>query len=172
MLDSFPANLAFLLKQEGGFAQLPFDETTNLGVKKSTWEEYIGRKVTVDDMKKLTVAMVTPLYLDKYYKPSTADRLFNPLDLCVFDLAVHSGVGRSLQALSKLTGVSLNLKMRDAMIENLNNTNNQLELCERLIDWRQNFLRGLKHYKVFARGWERRLQELRQTVRNRLNSTT
>ena len=61
--------LRLVLKHEGGFSNHRLDPggATNRGVTKRAWEAYVQRKVSVDDIRRLTVEDVTPFYRDRYW---------------------------------------------------------------------------------------------------------
>ena len=64
MIENFNPSFALLLKSEGGFVQDPYDSggATNLGVTIATWQAYVNRPVSVQEIKDLTPVMVKPLY--------------------------------------------------------------------------------------------------------------
>ena len=63
MIENFNPSFALLLKSEGGFVQDPYDSggATNLGVTIATWQAYVNRPVSVQEIKDLTPIMVKPL---------------------------------------------------------------------------------------------------------------
>jgi lysozyme family protein len=158
--EHFESSLSWVLAQEGGFAKLAQDETTNLGVKQSTWEDWIKKKVSEQDMKKLTVGDVAPLYRKNYYEAAHCPQIAYPLSLAVFDFAVNSGVGRSLQVLSYLAGISLDTKMHGKLIEYVNEHPNPKAFVLQYLDARKNFLRTLRNYTLYGNGWEKRVMRL------------
>lgn len=162
MLESFEEALAFVLAQEGGFAELKGDETTNLGVKKSTWENYIGRVVTKDDIRALKVVDVKPLYKKEYYDRAYCHQLFTPMDLCVFDFAVHSGCRQALTTLARTIGIPYNSKLVKELVAKVNAFSDKKKLVSDYIDARLKFLQGLKNFKDFGRGWTNRITRLRK----------
>ena len=56
MKDNFDKCFEMLLKHEGGFVNHPEDPAgaTNLGVTKGTMQQYLGRHVSMGEMKSLT----------------------------------------------------------------------------------------------------------------------
>ena len=64
MKQNFDHSLEMLLHHEGGFVNHPKDPggVTNLGVTKKVFEKWVGREVSVDEMKALTPTDVAPIY--------------------------------------------------------------------------------------------------------------
>jgi lysozyme family protein len=56
MTDKFERCLPLVLHHENGFVNHPDDPggITNLGCTKATWERWVGRRCTVEDMRALT----------------------------------------------------------------------------------------------------------------------
>lgn len=160
--------LQLVLKHEGGFSNHRFDPggATNRGVTKRAWEAYVGRKVTVDDIKQLTVEDVTPFYRDRYWIPG----LPNGVDYVVFDASVNSGPHRASRWLQECVGAVPDgvVGMRTLAAVDL------VEPRDLIIDYcalRMEFLRGLSVWSVFGRGWERRVNEVEATALAQLDNT-
>jgi hypothetical protein len=68
-MADFLIALPITLKHEGGFVNDPTDPggATNLGVTKRTWESWIKREATVEEIRNLQVSDVTPLYKSEYW---------------------------------------------------------------------------------------------------------
>ena len=64
MKENFDECLKMLLVHEGGFINHPRDPggITNFGVTKRVWEQWVGRKVTEQEMRNLKPSDVAPLY--------------------------------------------------------------------------------------------------------------
>ena len=86
-----------LLKHEGGFVNHPEDPggATNLGVTKRAMQEFLGRAVSMGEMKSLTPEDVKPVYKKLYADKIRFDELPAGLDWAVLDWAVNSGTGRA-----------------------------------------------------------------------------
>ena len=91
MLQNFEKSLEMLLKHEGGFVNHPRDPggATNLGVTKAVYEAWVGRDVTIEEMKDLTHEDVAPIYKKNYWDRCRCDDLDSGLDWAVFDWAVN-----------------------------------------------------------------------------------
>jgi lysozyme family protein len=155
---SFDTALLWVLAQEGGFARLKNDEVTNFGVKKSTWQEWVGHSVSDWQLEKLTVADVRPLYKQFFWKPLYADLLWSPLDLCLFDFAVHSGVGAAKFSLSRLLQVGQD---QETLVAGANHVHDQRDFINQFCNARAEYLKKLRNYDLYGKGWQARVARLR-----------
>lgn len=162
-MDRFNTCLKTILLNEGGFVDHPKDPggMTNLGVTKKTWEAWVGRGVTRDEMSGLTPALVAPLYLARYWQPSQCDKLPGGLDLCVFDHAVNAGPGRALKLLQASLGVSQDgiwgKQTKDALMRYT-----AADASRAYSAYRESFYRTRPNFDTFGRGWLRRVKDTLQ----------
>ena len=63
--------IPMLNEDEGGFSNNPNDPggITNHGVTKRSWEKFVGREVSEEEMQALTVQDVLPFYEQTYWLP-------------------------------------------------------------------------------------------------------
>ena len=166
MRDNFDKCFELMLAHEGGYVDHPKDPggRTNLGVTQRVWEEWMGRPVSEKEMKALTPTMVKPLYKRKYWDAVRADDLVAGVDYAVFDVAVNSGPGRAIKFLQSCVGatpdggfgsITMGL-VRKAQDENT------AELIAKYSDTRLQFLKSLKTWSTFGKGWERRVNEVEE----------
>jgi lysozyme family protein len=164
--------LACVLTHEGGYVAHPADPGghTNLGVTKDTWERWVGRSVSVDAIKALTVADVTPVYREKYWDRAKCGLLPVGIDYCVFDTAVNSGPGRAVKFLQEVVGSTpdgvlgpLTLRAVHAM--------NPRDVIDGYCGLRLEFLAELPTWPTFGRGWRRRVDEVRRTAHEMLSAS-
>jgi len=162
--DNFDEALEQVLKHEGGFSNHPEDPggATMLGVTKRVWEAYIGRKVTVAQLRKLTSSDVAPLYKRDYWDKCNCDALPSGLDFAVFDYAVNSGVSRSCRALQTAAGVTPDGVIGPVTVAAA--TRQGKTLISDLCASRLRFLQSLPHWPTFGRGWSRRVADVRATA--------
>ena len=150
-----------VIKHEGGFVEHKSDPggMTNLGVTKAAWEEYLGREVTEQEMRDLTIKEVKPFYKARYWDAVRADDLPRGVDYAVFDFAVNSGVSRAARTLQECVGATKDGIIGPRTIEAANRCD-RVQLARSLCDKRLVFLQGLPHFPTFARGWTRRVLEV------------
>ena len=134
---NFDACFDMLLTHEGGFVNHPEDPAgaTNLGVTKGTLQQYLGRHVSMGEIKALTPEDVKPIYRKLYADKVRFDDLLSGLDW-----AVNSGTGRAAKALPKLVGAKQDDAIGPKTLHAVMNYD-PAELVDKLHDTRQKILR-------------------------------
>lgn len=165
MKQNFDECLKMLLHHEGGFVNHPDDPggVTNLGVTLATYEQWMGRNVTVDEMKALTVKDVAPIYKERYWDAVRGDDLPSGVDWSVFDWAVNSGPARASRALQRIVGVTADGKIGPVTLRAVYDMNAE-KIIDKMYDARQHFYEQLSTFSTFGRGWTRRNKETRQAA--------
>lgn len=105
--------LADILRREGGYVDDRFDRgrCTNMGITRTTLQDWRGQMVTCDDVRQLTEDEARAIYTARYLRPF--DGVESSIKPQVVDIAVNSGLtrARTLLALaqqgSKPVGVQL-----------------------------------------------------------------
>jgi len=163
MLSNFNRSLLLLLKHEGGYVNHPSDPggMTNLGVTARVWAEWVGHPVNEKQMRALTAEDVAPLYKRKYWDACRADELVSGVDYAVFDCAVNSGVGRAVKLLQGCVGVPADGGIGPTTMAAVNQTV-PTNLIENFINARLQFLKSLKTFPIFGKGWERRVKDVKE----------
>lgn len=90
-------SIAQILVFEGGYVNDPDDPggETNFGISKRAFPK--------EDIRNMTPARASEIYLNKYWIPIHGDDLPDKLDLCVMNCAVNSGVGTALKLLKAMS---------------------------------------------------------------------
>ena len=161
MIDNWEEALKHVLKYEGGYVNHPADPggMTNLGVTKRVWEEWTGSPATEQEMRSLTPDMVAPLYKKRYWDAVRGDDLPSGVDLCVFDCAVNSGVGRASKFLQRVVGVGQDGQIGPATLAAVAQKEPVTIIAE-FCHHRESFLRGLDTFATFGKGWMRRVDSV------------
>ncbi len=143
--ERFAACLPVILHHEGGYVDHPRDPggATNLGVTIKTLSDWLGRPATKAEVKALTVAKVEPIYRLRYWDAAGCSGYQPGADLCLFDAAVNSGVGRA-------TGWARQVKADTA-----------IAFVRAYCDIRLGFLKRLSTFSTFGKGWSRRVADIR-----------
>ncbi len=158
----FQACLAEVLRHEGGYADHPSDPggATNMGITIGTLSDWIGRPASKQDVRDLTQADAAGIYRAKYWQPIRGDALPPGVDLAVFDLAVNSGVGRAVKMLQGVLGVAQDGTIGPVTLAAVAKAPGQATVIIDLCAARMRFLRSLKTWPTFGKGWTRRVEEV------------
>ena len=162
---NFEEALEHVLKHEGGFVNHKLDKggITNLGVTIAVWEEWIGRESSEDEMRNLKPEDVAPLYKKMYWDRVKGDELPSGVNYCVFDAAVNSGTGRAAKWLQEAVGAVPDGAIGAKTLAKVA-AHDADSLVNAYCDVRLNFLKSLKTFDTFGKGWSRRVEGVRQTA--------
>ena len=129
-MTRFRECLEEVLRHEGGIADHKSDPggLTNKGITWAVFKKHYPNG-TREELKTISDDKVERIYYTDYWKPIDGDGLGPGVDLCVFDLAVNSGVGRAKRMFKE--------------VMQWHNIDNKL-LVNQLCDNRLSFLRGLR----------------------------
>lgn len=167
-MSRFDVCLAETLKWEGGWSNHKDDPggPTMKGIILSVFAAARGVPVPpkgspayqalCNELRMISSAEVTAIYRRNYWDPLRCDDLPAGLDLVVFDFGVNSGISRSAKALQKVLGVTIDGHIGELTISTVAD-HDTAELCTALLNERRRFIRQIKHYPSFAKGWERRI---------------
>ena len=171
----YEAVLPLVLAHEGGYVNHPKDPggATNKGVTQAVYDAYRTTKgQKLRSVKSITMAEVKDIYNTRYWKLAGCDELPAGLDYCVFDYAVNSGVGKAVKDLQRainsfasnrlptLTPLKVDgLAGEDTAAAAKMITDIDKEaVIDALCDRRMSFLKSLKTWKTFGKGWQRRVE--------------
>jgi lysozyme family protein len=161
MNANFEKALALVLEHEGGWVHHPKDPggATMRGVTQAVYHAY--RKMrgrSPQSVKFITEDELRAIYKFQYWDRVHGDFLPSGLDYAVFDFAVNSGVGRASKYLQAVLGVA-----QDGQIgtRTLAAITSPIKTINALCDRRMGFLRNLKTFLTFGKGWTRRVQGVR-----------
>ena len=162
---TFEEALEHVLKHEGGFVNHPKDPggMTNLGVTKKVWDEWIGRESSEDEMRNLKPEDVANLYKKLYWDRVKGDDLPSGVNYCVFDASVNSGTGRAAKWLQEAVGAVADGAIGAKTLAKVA-AHDADSLVNAYCDVRLNFLKSLKTFDTFGKGWSRRVEGVRQTA--------
>jgi lysozyme family protein len=162
MNRNFRRSLAHVLKHEGGFVNHPRDPggATNKGVTIATFRRYIKPSGTVADLRRITDAEVAKVYKEHYWDAVSGDALPDGVDHATFDFAVNSGPSRAIKHLQMAAGVKVDGKLGPLTMSAVQ-ARDPRKVVEHICDSRMAFLRRLRTWDVFNKGWRRRVDEVR-----------
>lgn len=154
-----------ILRHEGLWSDHPNDPggATMKGITIGTYAGWKGRKVTKAELRAISDAEVAAIYKRNYWDKVRGDDLPAGLDLVAFDAAVNSGPARGARWLQQALGVAADGKIGPATLARAH-ASYAPAVIERAIGFRLAFLRGLKTWQHFGKGWSRRVEDVRVTA--------
>lgn len=157
---NFDVALRYVLGHEGGYVNHPDDPggATNKGVTQVVYDNWRSRQgLAKQSVRKISDDEVSAIYRRQYWDVIGGDDLPSGVDYAVFDFAVNSGPARAARYLQKCIGAA-----RDGLVGSETiakaSERDECDLIDQLCQERLKFVRGLKTYKTFGRGWERRIR--------------
>lgn len=158
---NFNRSIAEILKWEGGYVDHPKDPggATNLGITIGTLSRFRGRKATKADVAALSRTEAIRIYRRFYADPVHFDELPAGLDHVTLDPTINSGETRGVRWLQQALGLGpadCDGRMGPktiAVTETADPRRVIPEACRR----RMGFLRGLRTWTTFGKGWSRRV---------------
>lgn len=160
MRENYEAVLANVLNHEGGFVNHPKDPggATNRGITQSVYDAFrYSRREVSRSVAHITEEELHTIYRERYADKIWFDLLPDGVDYAMFDFAVNSGHTRVVRYVQMLLDVkSDGIMGRQTLGAILRNQDHAI-LIKDLCEMRRRFVRGLKTYSVFGRGWEKRI---------------
>lgn len=167
-MDKFRRCLEKVLVHEGGFVNHPADPggATNRGVTQRVYDAYRERhNLSKQSVAKITEEEVEDIYRYQYWRLIDGDILPPGVDYVVFDGAVNSGVSQSIKWLQRALGDSSASRVDGVLgpmtLDAVINYADHDELIAQICDRRLTFLKALKTWKVFGKGWAARVSQVR-----------
>lgn len=164
MQEKYQESLAMVLVFEGGYVNHPKDPggATNKGVTQKTYNAYrTGKGETVRSVKEITKEEIHEIYKKQYWDAVQGDKLPAGIDGTLFDGAVNSGPSRSVMWLQKALGVGADGVIGQQTLAALRGVNDHDALITKILNERMKFLKQLKTWNDFGKGWTKRVDQLR-----------
>lgn len=154
--------LPLVLKWEGGWSDHPDDPggATHKGVTLATFRRYVKADGTKDDLRKITDAQVSTVYYRHYWSVANCQAMPAGLDFAVFDFSVNSGPSRAVKFLQRIVGVTVDGRVGPKTIEAIGGFNTD-DLVRLLCDERLAWLKTLKTWGTFGKGWTNRVVDVK-----------
>ena len=158
-MTDFTDALRVVLAFEGGYSHRASDPETNFGITRATARAhgYYGK------MRNIPMTLVERIYRQSYWDACCCDELPEPLRLVVFDAAVNSGVGQSIKWLQATLGVEPDGRIGPLTMAAVNQKD-ALQVAQALLLRRERFLRSLRKWQEYGKGWQRRLDALKNLI--------
>ena len=165
---NFQEALKHVLVHEGGKVDHPKDPggRTNMGITQRVYNGWRTKNnLPIRDVYEISKTEVEAIYRFQYWEPVQGDQLPAGVSYVVFDGAVNSGVGQSVKWLQRslpaYTG-GIDGDLGSGTLGAVQADNDNDALVDRICDRRMAFLRALKTWGTFGRGWTRRVDGVRK----------
>ncbi len=162
MKRNFRRALAHVLAHEGGYVDHPVDPggATNLGITRRTLARWRGVrpwwKLPKSEVRALTRREAGRIYRARYWDAVRGDDLPPGVDYAVFDYAVNSGVARAAKELQRAAGAGADGIIGGMTLEAVFR-HHPRTIIRRVLERRMRFLRRLRTWGAFGRGWTNRV---------------
>jgi lysozyme family protein len=161
--STYDEALRRLLAHEGGYTNHPSDPggPTNFGITIHDYRKYIKPNATAADVRAMRVDQAKAIYRAKYWKAQRCDELPAGVDYSVFDYGVNSGIGRSGKVLRRIVGLPDTTHVVIDEVLRAVARRDPKAIVIAINDERLAFLKRLKTWPVFGRGWGTRVAGVR-----------
>lgn len=165
MKENLEKSLQLVFGHEGGYVNARTDRggPTKYGITLGTLELAWGRKLTADDVKRLTLKQAASIYRSMYWNQIGGDLLPAGLDYMTFDYGVNSGQTRAVKYLQKVLAANGSYRMAidghmgpGTLTAIKNYPGGIITLLHDYTEERMRFLRQIKGPQGFSangRGW-------------------
>ena len=171
---NFDEALRRLLRDEGGYGNHPSDPggPTNFGITLADARRYWKSDASAADVRAMPQSVARDIYRQRYWSALRCDALPDGVDYAVFDYGVNSGIGRAGKVLRRI----LNLPDRSSTVTNeviaAASKIDPAQLVTAICTERLVFLKALKTWSVFGRGWGRRVAGVQSAALAMTRSTS
>jgi lysozyme family protein len=161
--SSYDECLRRLLAHEGGYTNHPSDPggPTNFGITIFDYRKYVKPTATAADVRAMRLDEARAIYRTKYWAAQRCDDLPLGVDYCVFDYGVNSGIGRSGKVLRRIVGLPDTTHIVTDEVLRAVARRDPKAIVVAINDERLAFLKRLKTWSVFGRGWGTRVASVR-----------
>jgi lysozyme family protein len=152
-----------LLAHEGGYTNHPFDPggPTNFGITIHDYRKYVKPGATAADVRAMGLDEAKTIYRKRYWDALRCDELPAGVDYSVFDYGVNSGIGRSGKVLRRGVGLPDTTHIVNDEVLRAVAKRDPKAIVVAINDERLAFLRRLKTWPVFGKGWGTRVAGVR-----------
>lgn len=171
MERNFPQALAHTLQFEGGWANNPNAPggATMKGITQRTYNQYLGRQASQDELRNISDAEVAAIYRKLYWDECFGDALADGLDFAMFDTAVNTGPREASRLLQRVVGAPVDGVLGPKSMAAVNDyiaAQGLPKLIDAYTDARQAYYRLLPTYVHFGEGWRKRADEVASLAKN------
>jgi lysozyme family protein len=162
--EFYAQSLSAVLVYEGGYADHPKDPggPTMKGVTQRVYDAYrLEHGKQKQPVRNITDAELAEIYRTNYWIAIKGDLLPEGVDFVVFDGAVNSGPKQSIKWLQRALGVQADGVLGQITLAALKLVKDNDLLIAKIIERRELFLRSLKTFSTFGKGWMTRINNVK-----------
>jgi len=154
-----------LLAHEGGYTNHPSDPggPTNFGITIHDYRTYVKPGAMAADVRAMRLDEAKAIYRKRYWDAQRCDELPAGVDYSVFDYGVNSGIGRSGKVLRRVVGLPDTTHVVTDEVLRAVAKRDPKAIVVAINDERLAFLKRLKTWPVFGKGWGTRVTGVRGT---------
>ncbi len=156
-----------LIGVEGGFQNDPKDRGNwtsgrcGVGECKGTKYGISAMAYPNLDIKNITALQAKDIFRKDYWDRVYGDLLPDSIGIMVADFAYNSGCKTAIKYLQKVLGVKVDGVVGNQTLGACNRLLNK-KLIQQYADERLNFLKDLKTFKVYGKGWTKRVEHIQK----------
>lgn len=163
MRATFDFAMPKILVHEGGWSNHPKDPggATMKGVIQRVYDAYRDRKgQPKQSVRYISDSELFDIYRKQYWDAIKGDTLPQGVDYVMMDGAVNSGPTQAIKWLQRALGVTADGQIGQATLRALENVFDHDKLIADILKRREAFLRALKTFSTFGKGWMNRVGQV------------
>jgi lysozyme family protein len=159
-LHNFEICTSWVLVHEGSFVNHPRDPggATNLGITQRVYDGYRDSlNKELQSVRKILDEEVLSIYRNQYWNQVWGDKLPCGIDYALYDFAINSGPKRAIQFIQRILKIKDDGVMGNVTLGAIVRRNDIEGLIQALCQARWDWMKKLKTFSTFGRGWTRRV---------------
>jgi len=170
MKETYKEAMAKVFLDEGGYTNDAADPggPTNWGITIYDARMYWKSSATAQDVKEMPQGIAEDIYDKHYARPLRYADLPPGVDYAVLDYGINSGISRSAKVLQGIVGTIQDGQIGPITMAAVKEKDSK-DLINSIYEERLAFLKRLRTWPVFGRGWARRVREGRELALSLLN---
>lgn len=152
--------LGWIGLSEGGYVDHPEDPggATDRGITQKTFDAWnkLHRR-PLRPVRGISKEEANAILVSQYFEPVKFDQLPSGLDYAVVDFGVNSGTRRAVMELQKILGVKADGVVGNVTLAAIKDWNGEALIAEYGAA-RMRYLKGLKTFRTFGKGWTIRVE--------------
>ena len=160
MKETYGRAMAKVYEDEGGYSNDAGDPggPTRYGITIHDARMYWKSDATADDVRHMPKSIATEIYEKHYAIPLHYNDLPAGVDYAVLDYGINSGISRAARVLQKIVHAPVDGSIGPETVKDAL-AMDPIKVINAMYDERLAFLRHLRTWPTFGRGWSRRVKE-------------